>query len=59
MSSIVLHDKIFFSRFILINLFFIVPRVFDSTCFLQNLQPDLDKLEPRTIKCVFVGYSRT
>ena len=39
--------------------FFVVPYVFSFTCFVKNLQPKLDKLESRVIKCVFVGYSRT
>jgi len=33
-------------------------RVFYCTCFVQDLSPGLDKLSPRSIKCVFVGYSR-
>jgi len=28
-------------------------------CFVQNLSPSLDKLSPRSIKYVFVRYSRT
>jgi len=39
--------------------FFVIPRVFSCTCFVQDLTPGLDKLSPRSIKCVFVGYSRT
>ena len=35
------------------------PLVFDCTCFVQDLSPGLDKLSPRFIKCVFVGYYRT
>jgi len=34
-------------------------RVFGCTCFVQNLSPELDKLSPRSIKYVFVEYSRT
>jgi len=33
--------------------------VLGCTCFVQDLSPGLDKLSPRSIKCVFVGYSRT
>jgi hypothetical protein len=39
-------------------LFHINPRVFGSTCFVHDLSPGLDKLSPRAIKCVFLGYSR-
>ena len=35
------------------------PRVFGCTCFVQDLSLGLDKLSSRSIKCVFVGYSRT
>ena len=34
------------------------PRAFGCTCFVQNLSSRLDKLSPRYIKCVFVGYFR-
>ena len=34
------------------------PYIFSCTCFVQNLSPGLDKLSLRSIKCVFVGYSR-
>jgi len=39
--------------------FFSIARVFGSTCFVQDLTLGLDKLSPRSIKCVFVRYSRT
>jgi len=32
---------------------------FWCTCFIQDLSPGLDKLSPRSVKCVLVGYSRT
>jgi len=34
-------------------------RVFACTYFVQDLSPKLDKLSPRSIKCVFVRYFRT
>ncbi|KAF3641715.1 Phosphatidyl serine synthase family protein isoform 1 [Capsicum annuum] len=40
------------------HLYFISPRVFGSTCFVHNLAPRKDKLAPRALKCVFLGYSR-
>ena len=33
--------------------------VFGSTCFVHNLAPDLDKPSARSIKCVFLGYTRS
>ena len=42
-----------------LELFSIPPRVFGCIAFVLNLSLDLDKLSPRSDKCVFVGYSRT
>ncbi|KOM56592.1 hypothetical protein LR48_Vigan10g248400 [Vigna angularis] len=39
-------------------LYHIPPRVFGCTCFVHNVSPGLDKLSPKSIKCVFLGYSR-
>jgi len=33
------------------------PRIFGCTCFVQELSLWLDKLSPRSIKCVLIGYS--
>jgi len=41
------------------ELFRLSPRVFGCVGFVQDLTPGLDKLCPRTLKCVLVGYSRT
>jgi len=58
LSSSVLQNKISFSCMYPDKpTFSIVHRVFDSTYFVQNLQPGLDKLKPIAIKCVFVNYS--
>ena len=60
MPSLVLHSKIPFSCLYLDKSIFLVPlRVFGCTCFIQDSSAGLDKLSPRSIKCVFVGYSRT
>ena len=37
----------------------VAPRVFGCVCFVHQLSPGTDKLDPRAIKCVFLGYSRT
>ena len=39
--------------------FSMTPRVFGCTSFVQSLSPGLNKLSPRSIKCVFVEYCRT
>ncbi|CAH9069280.1 unnamed protein product [Cuscuta europaea] len=39
-------------------IFLVPPKVFGCTCFVQDLSPSLDKLSPRAIKCIFLGYSR-
>lgn len=57
MSFFLLHDRTPFSRLYPDTIiFFLLPRVFGYTCFVQDLTLSLDKLFPRTIKCVFVGY---
>ena len=33
--------------------------VFDCVCFVQDLRPGLHKLSSRSVKCIFMGYSRT
>ncbi|KAL0393252.1 UNVERIFIED_CONTAM: Retrovirus-related Pol polyprotein from transposon RE1 [Sesamum radiatum] len=40
-------------------LFGIAPRVFGCVCFVHIHSPSLDKLSPRSVKCIFLGYSRT
>ena len=40
-------------------LFPVTLRVFGCMTFVQDLSSGLDKLSPRSIKCIFVGYSRT
>ena len=37
---------------------FIVPlKVFGCTCFVRDHRPSVGKLNPRAVKCIFVGYS--
>uniref|UniRef100_A0A2N9H562 Uncharacterized protein n=1 Tax=Fagus sylvatica TaxID=28930 RepID=A0A2N9H562_FAGSY len=39
---------------------FSVPlKVFGCVSFIHNLNPSRDKLDPRALKCIFLGYSRT
>jgi hypothetical protein len=34
-------------------------KVFGCVCYVHNLGPGYDKLDPRSTKCVFLGYSTT
>ncbi|KAK2998527.1 hypothetical protein RJ639_023483 [Escallonia herrerae] len=40
------------------TLFPVEPRIFGSTCFVRDVRPHLTKLDPKALKCVFLGYSR-
>ena len=40
------------------SLFPIEPRVFVCTCFVQDVRPHVSKLDPKSLKCIFLGYSR-
>ena len=40
-------------------LFHLPPKIFGYVCNVHILGPGSDKLDPRSIKCVFLGYSRT
>ena len=39
-------------------LFPIDPKVFGCTCFVRDVRPQVSKLDPKSLKCIFVGYSR-
>ena len=39
-------------------LFPIDPKVFGCICFVQDVYPQVSKLDPKSLKCIFVGYSR-
>ena len=34
------------------------PKVFGCTCFVRDVRPHVSKLDPKSLKCIFVGYSR-
>ncbi|CAL5338318.1 unnamed protein product [Camellia sinensis] len=38
-------------------LFPLVPRVFGCTCFVQDRSPTRTKLDNKSLKCIFLGYS--
>ncbi|KAK4390759.1 Retrovirus-related Pol polyprotein from transposon RE2 [Sesamum angolense] len=60
MPSTVLHgDTPYSCLFPDKPLFGIAPRVFGSVCFVHIHSPNLDKLSPRSVKCIFLGFSWT
>ena len=38
-------------------LFPIDPKGFGCTCFVRDVHPQVFKLDPKSLKCIFVGYS--
>ena len=40
------------------SLFPIEPKVFGFTCFVWDVHPQVFKLDLKSLKCIFVGYSR-
>ena len=38
-------------------LFPIKPQVFGCTCFVWDVRPHVSKLDPKSLKCIFLGYS--
>jgi hypothetical protein len=41
------------------NDFVVPPKVFGCACFVHDYRGSVGKLDPRAIKCIFVGYSPT
>ena len=39
------------------SLFPIDHKIFGCTCFVQDVHPQVSKLDPKSLKCIFVGYS--
>ena len=40
------------------SLFLIEPRIFGCTCYARDTRTFVTKLDPKALKCVFLGYSR-
>ena len=40
------------------SLFPIEPRIFGCTCYVRDTRSSVIKLDPKALKCVFLGYSR-
>ena len=59
MSSSVLDWAILFQTlFPHKPLFPIEPHVFRCTCFVRDVRPHVSKLDPKSLKCIFFGYSQ-
>ncbi|KAJ9539489.1 LOW QUALITY PROTEIN: hypothetical protein OSB04_032222 [Centaurea solstitialis] len=59
MPSSVMHGEIPMSVLVPAQrLFPIESKIFGCSCFVRDTQPHLSKLDPKSLKCVFLGYSR-
>lgn len=57
MPSSVLHSEIsYHTLFPNKSLFLINPRIFGSTCFVRDVRPHITKLDPKSLKYIFLGY---
>ena len=57
MASFVLNwVTLFQTPFPYKSLFPIVPQVFKCTCFVRDVCPHASKLDPKSLKCIFLGY---
>ena len=56
-SSILDWDTLFQTLFPHKSLFPIEPQVFGCTCFVRDVRPHVSKLDPKLLKCIFLGYS--
>ena len=41
------------------NSFIVPPKIFGCSCFVHDYRNSVGKLDPRAVKCIFVGYSPT
>ena len=57
-SSVLDWDTPFQTLFPHKPLFPIEPRVFGSTCYVWDVSPHVSKLDPKSLKCIFLSYSR-
>src|SRR5262249_4902022 len=58
MPSSVFHGEILYSILFPIKLLFpIALRIFDSIFFVQDVRSHVTKLYPKSLKCIFLGYS--
>ncbi|KAK4269917.1 hypothetical protein QN277_023013 [Acacia crassicarpa] len=59
MPSAVLNGEIPYSiLFPTTKLFPVDPKIFGCVCFVRDVRPNVSKLDPESLRCVFLGYSR-
>ena len=56
-SSVLNWDTPYHQLFPNNPLFPINPKVFGYTCFVRDVHPQVSKLDPKSLKCIFMGYS--
>jgi hypothetical protein len=39
------------------NTFLVPPKLFGCTCFVRDHRPSVGKLDPKAVKCIFIGYA--
>ena len=39
------------------NEFIVPPKVFGCACLVRHHRPSMGKLDPRAVKCIFIGYT--
>ena len=57
-SSVLNWDTPYHTLFPNKPLFPIEPRIFGCTCFVWDVRPYVSKLDPKSLKCIFLVYSR-
>jgi len=55
LNGVIPHSILFPSH----SLFPLPPKIFGCTCFMYDVRPQVTKLDPKSLKCVSLGYSRT
>ena len=56
-SSVLSSETPFHILFPNKTLFPIEPKIFGCTCFVRDVRPQVTKLDPKSLKCIFLGYS--
>jgi len=57
-SSVLYNETPYSILFPTKSLFPIALRIFGSTCFVRDVCSHVTKLDPKSLKCIFLGYSR-
>ena len=57
-SSVLNWDTPYHIFFLNKLMFPIEPRIVGCSCFVRDVHPHVSKLDPKSLKCIFLGYSR-